>query len=162
MEIIDYCEKYKNDVKKLLRELQEYIVSLDPYKYNIINNDYEDKCFEIDYDEVLNKNGKIYLALEENNVVGLVIGIINKDIHEYDYERNGYVGEIIELIVTKNTRSKGIGKQLIKKMELYFKDNNCETINIDVFGYNDIAKDFYFKNGYHLRMMTVSKKIDEV
>lgn len=162
MEIIEYNEKYENDVKRLLRELQEYVVSLDPYKFNKITDGYEEKCFELDYNEVINKNGKIYLAIENNNAVGLIMGIIEKDIHEYDFERNCYLGKITELIVTKNTRSKGIGKRLIEKMELYFEGNNCKVISIDVFGYNDVAKNFYFKNGYHSRMITVSKRIGEL
>ena len=66
----------------------------------------------------------------------------------------------LKLIVNKNTRSKGVGRKLLKKQEEYFENQNCKTINIDVFGYNDIGKNFYFKNGYHTRMITVSKKIN--
>lgn len=159
MKIIEYEKNYENDVKRLLKELQEYIVTIDPYHFNIINNDYEDKIFKRDMDEVNNNNGKVYLALENNIVVGLIIGVIRKKEVDFDYERPNNMGEVLELIVTKNIRSKGIGKKLLKRMEEYFKINNCKTINIDVFGYNDIGKNFYFKNGYHIRMMTVSKEI---
>lgn len=158
MKIILYNDNYKNDVKKLLRELQEYVVELDPYEFNVIKRNYEEKCFEADYEKVKNNNGIIYLAIENGKAVGLIVGIIREPLIEYDYERKNNMGEIIELIVSKHTRSNGIGQKLIEKMENYFKNNNCKTINIDVFGYNDIAKKFYFKNGYHTRMITVSKK----
>jgi len=160
MEIIEYIDKYENDVKKLLKELQEYIISIDPYHFNILNDDYENKIFKKDMEEVNNNDGKVYLALEDNVVVGLIIGIVRKPEKDFDYERVNNMGEVIELIVTKNTRSRGIGKRLLNKLEEYFENQNCKTINIDVFGYNDIGKEFYFKNGYHTRMITVSKKIE--
>lgn len=160
MKIIEYTDKYEIDVKTLLKELQEYIVSIDPYHFNIINNDYEDKIFKRDMDEVNNNDGVIYLALEDNKVIGLIMGVIRKPEKDFDYERPNNMGEVIELIVTKNIRSKGIGRKLLKKQEEYFENQNCKTINIDVFGYNDIGKNFYFKNGYHTRMITVSKKIN--
>lgn len=158
MEIVEYGNRYENSVKRLLKELQEYIVSIDSYHFNIINSDYEDKIFKRDMDEVNNNDGKVYLAIEDNMVVGLIMGVIRKPEKDFDYERPDNMGEVIELIVTKNIISKGIGRKLLNKLEEYFENQNCKTINIDVFGYNDIGKNFYFKNGYHTRMMTVSKR----
>ncbi len=159
MEIIEYEDKYVDSVKTLLKELQEYIVALDPYHFNILKDDYPEKIYIKDLEEVKNNKGKIYLAQDNNEIVGLIIGVIRKPIVEFDYERLNDMGEVLELIVTKKIRSSGVGYKLLDKMEKYFKSQNCHTINIDVFGYNDIGKDFYFKNGYHTRMMTVSKKI---
>ena len=68
-------------------------------------------------------------------------------------------GMIIELIVTNKVRSKGIGQKLIKKMEEYFKSENCEYIIVDVFAYNENGKKFYKSNDYHTRMETMLKKI---
>ena len=45
------------------------------------------------------------------------------------------------------------------KLEEYFKSVGCEYIIIDVFGYNDSALKFYYKQGYHARMLTTIKKI---
>ena len=161
MEIIEYETKYDNDIKNLLEELQEYIVSLDPYHFNIMKDDYKDKIYLKDMEEVNNNKGKIYLAQEDNKIIGLIMGVIRKPVIEFDYERLNKMGDVIELIVTKNIRSKGVGHQLLSKMEEYFKNEDCYTINIDVFGYNDIGKNFYMKNGYHTRMMTVSKRIKD-
>lgn len=159
MKIIEYEDKYANNVKNLLEELQEYIVAIDPYHFNILKDDYKDKIYTKDMEEVKNNKGKIYLAQEGKEIVGLIIGVIREPIVEFDYERLNNVGEVIELIVTKRIRSNGVGYKLLNKMEKYFESQNCHTINIDVFGYNDIGKNFYFKNGYHTRMITVSKKI---
>lgn len=78
------------------------------------------------------------------------MGVVRKPEVDIGYERKDNMGEVIELIVTKNTRSKGIENKLLKKMEEFFKEQECKTINIDVFGYNDIGKSFYIKNNYHI------------
>ena len=161
MKIIEYEEKYAEDVKNLLEELQNYIISIDPYHFNILKGDYKEKIFMKDMEEVRKNQGKIYLAQDQNDVVGLIMGVIRMPEVDFDYERLQNMGEILEFIVTQKTRSKGIGSELLNKMEEYFKSQNCYTINIDVFGYNEIGKNFYFKNGYHTRMMTVSKEINK-
>ena len=44
--IIEYDKQYDEDVKDLLVELQEYIVSIDKEKYNIITKDYREEYFK--------------------------------------------------------------------------------------------------------------------
>ena len=39
----------------------------------------------------------------------------------------------------------------MKKMEEYFKSIGCEYVVIDVFAYNELAINFYNKQGYHTR-----------
>ena len=45
MEILEYNKLYKEDVKDLLIELQEYIVSIDKYHLNIISPQYREVYF---------------------------------------------------------------------------------------------------------------------
>jgi len=159
MQIIEYENKYLEDVKDLLVELEVYIVSIDNDHLDQVHPDYRDKMAIIDLDEVTN-NGKCYLAVENNKVIGLIMGCI------FPYDECDYLdykcpkrGEITELIVTNKTRSKGIGQELINKMEEYFKSVGCEYIIVDVFAYNEMGKKFYNKNDYHTRMETMIKKI---
>ena len=161
MTIIEYEDKYLEDVKDLLVELEEYVISIDKDNLDHLHPDYRDKKAIIDLNEVKNNDGKCYTAVENNKVLGLIMGIIRK------YDKDDYLdykcpkeGEITELIVTSKTRSKGVGKALIKKMEEYFKSQGCEYILVDVFAYNDIGNNFYNKEGYHNRMYTSIKKID--
>jgi ribosomal protein S18 acetylase RimI-like enzyme len=111
-------------------------------------------------EEVRKHNGKCYLAVENGKAIGVIFGIIGT-YDEYDYldYKCPKRGEVTELIVSKNTRSSGIGQQLMSKMEEYFKSIDCEYVLIDVFAYNDLALNFYFKQGYHPRMVTTIKKI---
>ncbi len=160
MKIIEYDEKYLEDVKDLLVELEEYIVSIDKDKLDQVHPDYREKMAIVDLEKVKNNNGKCYLAIEKNKAVGLIMGCI------FPYDEYDYLdftcpkrGEITELIVSKYVRSKGIGKKLMQKMEEYFKGLGCEYITVDVFAYNANAIKFYDINGYHSRMYVNIKKI---
>lgn len=160
MKIIEYEEKYLKDVKDLLVELEEYIVSIDKDELDQVHPEYREKMAILDLEEVNNYNGKCYLAVENDKAIGLIMGII-PTYDEFDYldYKCPKIGEITELIVTNKIRSKGIGQLLINKMEEYFKSLDCEYVHVDVFAYNEIAKNFYHKNNYHSRMEIKIKKI---
>lgn len=162
MQIIEYENKYLKDVKDLLVELEEYIVSIDKDNLDQVHPEYREKMAILDLEEVKNNNGKCYIAVENDKVVGLIMGTIIK-FDEYDHldYKCPKEGEITELIVSKNVRNKGIGNMLISKMEEYFKSLGCEYILVDVFAYNDNAIKFYDKSGYHPRMYTNIKKIGD-
>ena len=162
MQIVEYEDKYLEDVRNLLVELEEYIVSIDKDCLDCVHPEYREKMVKIDLDEVKNNNGKCYLAIDNAKVVGLIMGCIPK-YDEYDYldYKCPKRGEITELIVSNNVRSKGIGNMLMNKIEEYFKSLGCEYILVDVFAYNDNAIKFYDNNGYHSRMEIKIKKIGE-
>ncbi len=160
MKIIEYEEKYLEDVRDLLVELEEYIVSIDEDHLDQVGKDYREKMALVDLEEVKNNNGKCYLAIEDGKAIGVIMGIIRKweerDYLDYKCPKNGVV---TELIVTKKTRSSGVGTLLVDKMEEYFKEQDCEYVSIDVFAYNTNALKFYSKFGYHPRMINTIRKI---
>ena len=160
MKIVEYEEKYLEDVKDLLVELEEYILTIDEDNLDQLHPEYRDKMSLLDLEEVKDNNGKCYLAIENDKAIGLIMGIIKK------FDKNDYLdykcpkeGEITELIVTSKTRSKGVGQELMKKMEDYFKSVDCEYVLVDVFAYNENAIKFYDRKGYHPRMYNDIKKL---
>ena len=160
LQILEYESKYLEDVRDLLTELEEYIVSIDQDKLDHVHQEYHEKMALVALDNVNKYEGKCYLAVDNNKVVGLIMGCI------FPYDPNDYLdykcpkrGEITELIVTSKIRSKGIGQALMDKIEEYFLSKGCEYILVDVFAYNDNAIKFYGKKGYHSRMHTCIKKI---
>lgn len=159
LEIIDYSSKYDDCMKDLLVELQEHIAKIDEEKYNIVTKEYREKYFEKTMQEVKKYEGKIFLAQENNRIVGLIIGVINNEAEiTYDF-RAPKRGRVIELVVSRKCRSHGIGKALLEHMEKYFKTVGCKGILIDVFAYNERARAFYLKNGYFNRSIEMMKKI---
>lgn len=160
MEIIEYNSNYEEDVKDLLVELQKYIVEIDREKYNILTDDFREECFKDNMKEIAKNRGRMFLALENDKAIALIIGLIIEA--EKDYEFNApKSGKVSELVVSKKSRAKGIGKMLMNKMEDYFKSEGCKRILIEVFEYNDLAKSFYSKNGYFSRTTEVMKKLDK-
>jgi len=162
MKIIEYNDKYLEDVKDLLVELEEYILSIDKDNLDQLHPEYRENMAILDLEEVNENNGKCFLAIENDKAIGLIMGYI-RTYDEYDYldYKCPKSGEISELIVTNKIRSKGIGQQLMNRMEQYFKSEGCEYIFVDVFAYNEIAKNFYSKNDYHSRMEIRIKKISD-
>ena len=160
MKIVEYSDKYLEDVRDLLVELEEYIVSIDKDELDQLHPEYREKMAILDLEEVRAWNGKCYLAIEDDTAIGLIMGII-PGYDEYDYldYKCPKRGEITELVVSNKVRSKGIGRELMKVMEDYFKENNCEYVLVDVFAYNDKAINFYEKSGYHSRMLVDIKKL---
>ena len=160
MTIIEYNEKYLEDVKDLLVELEEYIISIDKDELDQLHPEYREKIAVLDLEEINNYNGKCYLAIENDKAIGLIMGCI-PPYEEYDYldYKCPKRGVITELIVTKKIRSNGVGNALMNKIEEYFKSNGCKYILVDVFGYNNSGIKFYEKNNYHTRMLTMIKKV---
>ena len=160
MQVIEYEDKYLEDVKDLLVELEEYIVSIDKDYLDQVHPEYREKMAIIDLEEVNKNNGKCYLAIENEKAIGLIMGTI-PPYEEYDYldYKCPKRGIITELIVTSKIRSRGVGQVLMEKMEEYFKLNKCEYVLVDVFAYNENAINFYNKKGYHPRMYTNIKKL---
>ena len=160
MKIIEYEEKYLEDVKDLLVELEEYILTIDKDNLDQLHQEYRDKMAVLDLQELKENNGKCFLAIENDKAVGVIMGIVTTyDEEDYLDYKCPKQGEITELIISKKVRSKGIGQQLMEKIENYFKSINCEYVYIDVFAYNDAAINFYRKQGYHTRMLVDIKKL---
>ncbi len=160
--IVEYEEKYLDDVRDLLVELEEYIISIDKDNLDTVHPEYREKMAIVNLEELEKNEGKCYLYIENGKALSLIMGCV-RPYDKYDYldykcPRAGY---ITELIVSQKLRSKGIGQKLINKMEEYFKSINCEYVLVDVFAYNENAFNFYSKKNYHSRMHTMIKKIEE-
>jgi ribosomal protein S18 acetylase RimI-like enzyme len=137
VEIIEYEDRYLNDVRDLLVELEEYILSIDKDNLDQLHDEYWEKMALIDLEEVKTHKGKCYLAIDNNSVLGLIMGYL-REYNQYDYldYKCPKSGVISELVTTSSSRGKGIGKKLMNKMEEYFKSQGCEYSYVDVFAYN--------------------------
>lgn len=160
MEIINYADIYEEDVKNLLGQLQEYIVSIDKEKYNVVTENFKEEYYRKTMDEISKYEGVIFLAKEKESIVGLVVGLINNDnIDTYDFKAPKR-GRVTELIVSKENRNGGIGNLLLNRIEEYFRSVGCKGILLSVFAYNQNAYDFYVKNGYFNRSIEMMKVIE--
>ena len=160
MEIIEYNSKFDNQIKDLLVELQNYLIDIDDWHTQIMSQEYREKYFQLDMEKVKKQNGKVYLAVTNDSVLGLVIGVVDeKDSIDELTNDCAKMGSILELIVNSNERGNGIGKLLLNQIESYFKSIDCVRINIEVFGPNQSALNLYKKNDYVVRDIIVSKRL---
>lgn len=156
--IIEYESKYDEEVKNLFVELQEHIVQIDKEHYNVVGNNCRQEYFNKTIEEIARYNGKMYLYKENEEICGLIVGLINnEEIDTYDF-KTPKRGRITELVVLSKYRKKGYGKILLNSMEKYLKSVGCRDVLIGVFAYNDSAIRFYERNGYHIRMTEMVKK----
>ena len=160
MKIVEYNPIYDEQIKDLLVDLQNYLIDIDDWHTQILSNHYREDYFKMDLELVNKQDGKIFLAIENNKILGFVLGIVNIN-DEIDNLTNDCVktGNVLELIIKNSSRGNGIGKLLLNEIENYFKNINCKRINIEVFGPNESALNFYLKNDYTIRDYIVSKKI---
>ena len=91
MKIIEYEDKYLEDVKNLLVELEEYIVSIDKDNLDQVHPEYRDKMAVLDLEKVNSNNGKCFIAVENDKAIGLIMGcIFPYDKYDYlDYKCRG-------------------------------------------------------------------------
>ena len=66
MKIIEYEDKYLEDVKDLLVELEKYILSIDKDNLDQLHPEYREKMAILDLEKVKNNNGKCYIAVEND------------------------------------------------------------------------------------------------
>lgn len=160
MRIEELNERYYEEVKDLLVELQEYIVEIDDFKLNVISKEYREKYFEYMVEDCNKNQGKIYVAIDDEKVIGMIAGFVQcydkRDKLDYACLKKGLVAE---LVVSKNVRSKGVGTNLLDTLEKYFISIGCEYVQIEVFAPNETAKSFYYKKGYQNRMISLFKKL---
>ncbi len=158
MRIIKYNKNYENAVKDLLVQLQEYIALIDDWKLNIMTPAYREVYFKATIETC--KNGVIFLAIENNSVIGLICA---SEVEYDEVDRASYTcpksAIIHELIVDKNARHSGAGSKLIEKVEEHYASRGFEYCHVDVFEPNEMAKNFYSKHGYITRMRSLAKKL---
>lgn len=158
--IVEYLEKYDEDVKRLLVQLQKHLVDVDYDNIQVMLDEYKEGYFNLTMDSIAKKDGKMLLALEDGKVIGMIVGIVEEsDEEDRLINRKRKTGRILEFVVDKDVRGGGIGKKLISEMEEYLKGINCEYIMIHVLGPNKSALEFYNKNGYNARNLVLMKRV---
>ena len=158
-EIVRYTDERKQ-VIHLLKELQEHLISVDRENVQIMKNCYGEEYFALMFQLVMENEGIIYLAKDENETVGMIAGYIEpKDDEDRITNRCPKRGIISELVVSPLFRLRGVGCELMKAMERYFSDAGCEFIAVSVFAPNEGAMKFYKKYGYATRNIEMYKRI---
>ena len=147
-------------IQVLIEKLLDYLVEIDSMKRLRRGEGYGKSYTERFIKRVEEGNGMIYLAEADGEVIGLIGGIIEKQTPEDLLECvPSKPGRVIELVVDEKYRGRNVGLLLIQKMEEYFLQNGRDTLRIEVLSCNNVAHNFYEKNGYQDRMVDMIKLI---
>jgi ribosomal protein S18 acetylase RimI-like enzyme len=109
IKIVEYEEKYHDDLKKLSYEWLKKYVSVEPEDEKILNNPKE---------VILDKGGFIFFANYGEEIVGTV-SLIKVDENTF---------ELAKLAVTEKYQGLNIGKMLMEKCLYVAKQNNAKKI----------------------------------
>lgn len=160
----DTIRKYEPADKKIIEnffdDFLDFIASMDPLKRLRRLPGFGQKYLQTTLRDVQKKNGAMYMAVEENRVIGFVVGVIikQKAIERYECIPTT-TGRVTELFVQESQRRKNVGSLLMQKIEHYFKANDCNIIHIEVFEPNTHAHNFYQSLGYTDRIRDMTKQI---
>jgi GNAT superfamily N-acetyltransferase len=91
--------------------------------------------------EIYKKGGEIFITEIDGDVVGSVCVLIDARLAE------GVYAEIVSLIVSKNIRGQGVGKELVKEAENWAK-TRVNKIRVRANEVRTLAHTFYKNQGY--------------
>lgn len=146
-----------DQIETLWHQQTAYHVDLDPFSYVLPNQKTTEFNHQYLFKAITTDVPHILVVKENNHLIGLVIFKQEKTT-ENDSSIVDY-GEIIDLHVDTASRGLGIGTQLIKVVEDYFKLVKVNYIRIQVSTFNTNAITLYEKLGYLTRQSIMYKKI---
>lgn len=110
---------------------------------------------------VNNTERKILIATDENSkIYGLIVYKI-KEVKEHINLKNSKVLYIEDIGVDEKYRKKGLGKQLMKKVEEIAKELECRRIELNCWNFNEDAIKFYNQIGLTTQRRIMEKRIGE-
>jgi ribosomal protein S18 acetylase RimI-like enzyme len=90
--------------------------------------------------------GAIWVAESDRSLQGYLIAVLVVSI-----EHQGLMGEIDELFVLPEARSRGTGTQLLAAAEAALRARGCVRLQLQLGTTNTRARDFYQRHGYGTR-----------
>ncbi|MDI6644740.1 MAG: GNAT family N-acetyltransferase [Methanobacteriaceae archaeon] len=107
--------------------------------------------------ELLKDPNKWALVYEKNNEICAYLIAEESELPPV-YKKN-QLGVILELAVTKKHQNKNIGQQMLQNMEKIFLDKGITRIGCTVSCFNNVSKNFWFKNGFEPYNMMCFKNL---
>jgi ribosomal protein S18 acetylase RimI-like enzyme len=118
-----------------------------PFNYEFLKN-----CIE-------SNNGQIFIAENENKIIGHCILNINEiKNHNMFYDMLNI--EIKDICIDEKYRNKGIGKKIFEKIKEFAKEKDAKFIELSVWEFNQNAIKFYEHLGMKTRLRKMELKIE--
>jgi len=157
--IREYQDADTETIVDWFNQLHDYLVELDPIKRLRRAPEYGVVFFDSSLKQVVERNGKIFIASDSGVDIGFVSGFV-----EQQTEKNllelvpTKLGVVTNLFVVESHRKQGVGEALLEYMENYLQDQGCDSLWVNVVAFNP-AIDFYKSKGYGEREVGLIKKL---
>ena len=136
MQIIPFSSKYIDEVVYLMKEFDEYLVSLGDERWGFSFEKTKEKILKFGFGEEKSFDG--YLAIIDDKIVGYAL-------YHYGFDLDEMRGKIIYLIdffVSNSARGQWVGTQLIQKLQSH---SDSLGLYFCVWRKNEKAIQFYQK-----------------
>lgn len=121
----------------------EYKKNLDEKLYKMIDREFNK--YAIKNGLKCNYKSFAFVVKDKNKMIGIITG--------NSYYKEIHIGD---LIILEEYRGKNIGKQLMQKVEEYYKDKGFENMNLTTYGFQ--APEFYKKCGFEIEYIRRNKE----
>ena len=129
--------KIRNFTKNDLDDIYELMNVL--YKGKLNYNRFK----EIYKLKLQDKNSYYIIAIEDDNIVGLLTSELQEKLHRENLQLF-----IEDLIVKEQKRNNGIGKALLENAINFAKNNHCDVVELTSYNNEIKAHKFYENNGF--------------
>jgi ribosomal protein S18 acetylase RimI-like enzyme len=153
----------RDELERLQNAFGDEIASMDPLSRVIRTEGYGRFYVAKMLDEAANGMGIVLISEEgaHGRIGGYGAGIIRERSDDDVYQVIPFHdGEVTELYVVPEARSRGIGTQLVRAFEAWFREKNCGAVHIEVFAPNEGAMRFYRRLGYEPRDIHQIKNLE--
>lgn len=106
--------------------------------------------------DLSNKWRAVFIAIEKDKVVGIIVGKIYRTLRVAGYERRGYLSN---LYVKPEFRKKGIGGKLFKTAIDWLKKKKSKAVTLEIHTENKDKVNFYHKYGFKDFTIKMVKRI---
>ncbi len=98
----------------------------------------------------------VFIAIEDNRPIGMIIGRIYRSLRVTGYERRGSIGN---LYVTEKYRKKGVAKKLLEALTQWFRSREATGLTLTVYKSNRSLIDMYKKFSFKDQSINMYRKI---
>lgn len=144
-----------------LKEVQQLNYKLFDLEYNnfdpALNMEWTFSKIGEDYFKELIKDGTVWVAVDNNKVIGYLAGSIDG---KTSYATKS-VAELDNFYVEEDYRRLGIGKRLVEEFKNYCVDKGIEEMKVTASAKNMNAREFYQKSGFEDFEVTYKIKLEE-
>jgi GNAT superfamily N-acetyltransferase len=103
-------------------------------------------------------DGKIFIAEEAKEVIGYVC-VLSRVPTEEAADGVAEEARLVDLVVTERARGKGVGSRLLEVAEAFAASTGAEWLRVQVFSWNQAARNLYEGNGFSEFEITMEKSL---